>query len=306
MILITGGSGQLGGEIARRLRAFSMPFAAPSRDELLVTDERSIAAAFARYNPRIVINCAAYTAVDQAEQERDQAFAVNAAAPAVIAGLCRRNGAYLLHVSTDFVFGSIECTGAFQTVRPWAVTDPVSPVGVYAKSKAAGETAILNACASGACILRTSWLYAAGGVNFPATILRLAGDPERERLTVVDDQIGRPTWAGRAADFILAWVEAKVQMKAPDSLPTVIRHFSNSGAASWFDFACAVVDLAFERGLIARRIPVFPVTSKEFIRPAPRPSFSVLDLSESREVMDAPHWRADLGLFMDEMKQRSA
>jgi dTDP-4-dehydrorhamnose reductase len=251
-----------------------------ARAELDITDAEAVARAVAGFDA--VINAAAYTAVDDAETHEDDAFAINALGASNVARACAMHGARLVHVSTDYVFDGT-------AAGPYAEDAPTNPISAYGRTKLAGERAVINAHPSGTTIVRTAWLYGAGGKNFVATMLdrAAAGAP----VSVVDDQHGQPTWthdlAGRIADLI-------------DVGPGVY-HCTNSGRCSWFDLAVAVYSAAGADPALVTR-----TTSAEFSRPAPRPTNSVLSddaalaagLSPMRawDVALADALRVDFGL----------
>ena len=240
-----------------------------------------------RVAPDVVVNAAAYTAVDRAETERDAAFRANAEAPGAIAQACVARDAHLVHYSTDYVFDG-------QGTRPYREDDPTAPLGVYGASKLAGEEAIR---ASGARhhILRTAWVYAAQGRNFMHTMLRLAA--ERDVIRVVADQVGTPT----SADLI-----ARVTAQLLDGrLPaTGTWHLTASGQTSWHGFAEAIVAGAHARGLLARRTPVEAISTAEFPTPARRPAWSVLDCTrlQVEAGVSLPEWRAGLDAVLDQLR----
>lgn len=248
-VLVTGSSGQLGS----RLLDLAPPhwrIAAPDSQALDLRDGAAIRSVVAEAGADVVLNCAAYTDVDGAQADEQTAWQVNADAPAVLAAACSRLGARLVHVSTDYVFDG-------HASSPYPEDATVSGLGVYGRSKAAGETEVLGA---GGTVVRTAWLYAPGPRNFVATMLRLAatGQP----LRVVDDQIGQPTYADDLARQIIAMIEGDV--------PAGVYHGTNSGQTSWFGFAREILRVWGMQAVVE------PVTSEEFPRPAPRPSYSVL------------------------------
>ena len=272
-VVVTGGSGQVGRQLARRGDARGLQVAAYGSRELDITNAASIRA---RVNPGdVVVNCAAYTAVDAAESDEDGAFALNEGGAATVATVCAEVGARLIHLSTDYVF-------AGDSAVPYEPTDPPAPATVYGRSKLAGERAV-TAALPNAHVVRTAWVYtgALGTTDFVTTMLRL--ERERETVDVVDDQIGSPTYAGQLADGLLDLVGR------PDA-PTVL-HLTGGGRASWFDLARAVfaaVDADPER--------VRPSDSAKFVRPAPRPAYSVLSTRAWIEAGLAalPDWRDGL------------
>ncbi|MGY0611092.1 MULTISPECIES: dTDP-4-dehydrorhamnose reductase [unclassified Luteimonas] len=241
-----------------------------------------------RIAPDVVVNAAAYTAVDRAETERESAFRANAEAPGALAEACARRDALLVHYSTDYVFDG-------SGNRPWREGDPTAPLGVYGASKLAGEEAVRG---SGArhMVFRTAWVYDAHGHNFMRTMLRLAG--ERDELRVVDDQHGTPTAAS-----LIASVTASVL--ASTERPSGLWHLTASGGTSWHGFASAIIDSAHARGLLARRPRIVPVPTSEYPTPARRPACSRLDTSALRAqwAIELPEWDRDLQRVLDGMAQ---
>ena len=261
-ILVTGGAGQLGRALARRAGAHEV--VAVDVDRLDIGDAAQIDRGLAGFDA--VINAAAYTAVDKAETERDRAFAINATGAELLARACERK-LRMLHVSTDYVFDGT-------ATRPYREDDPIAPLGVYGESKAAGERAVH---AHGGTVVRTSWLFGAGGPSFVHTMLRLSR--ERPVLRVVADQHGCPTWTDDLADALFALV-ARAQLA-----PTY--HFCNAGATTWHGFATAIVELARRRGPIACE-RVDAITTAEYPTPAKRPAYSVLDCARIASLGIAP------------------
>ena len=246
--LIAGSAGMLGTDLLDVLDGREVT--ALTRADLDVTDAAAVRAAIPGHD--IVINATGYTAVDAAETDEAAAFAVNAEGAAHLAAAAASAGARFVHVSTDYVFGGTAS-------EPYAEDAPRAPLGVYGRSKAAGEEAVL--AHSDVYLVRTAWLYGRHGASFPKTMLRLAGD--RETLSVVDDQIGQPTWSHDLAAAIVQLLDAEA--------PFGIYHGTNSGQTSWFGFARAVFE---EAGLDPERVT--PTGSADFVRPAPRPAYSVL------------------------------
>jgi dTDP-4-dehydrorhamnose reductase len=244
----------------------------------------ALPALVARIAPDVVVNAAAHTAVDRAENEAEVAFRANARAPQALAAACAEHDALLLHYSTDYVFDG-------RGTRPYREDDATAPLGVYGASKRAGEQAVRD---SGArhLIFRTAWVYAAHGSNFLRTMLRLAG--ERDELRVVADQVGAPTPAALIAD-----VTARVLAQAPSRSGTW--HLTATGATSWHGFAEAIVAGAHARGLLARMPRVLPIATADYPTPAARPAYSVLDCSALQRDfgVELPDWRTGLATVLD-------
>ncbi len=249
--LVTGASGMLGQDVVARLEAAGRPMRSAGRDALDVTDAEACRRVIAGAD--VVVNCAAWTAVDDAEEREAAAFAVNAVGAANVARAAREHGARVVQVSTDYVFPG-------DGTAPYAEDAPVLPLSAYGRTKAAGEWAVLAADGRNL-VVRTAWLYGAGGPNFAATMVRLVR--ERGAVSVVDDQRGQPTWTADLADLIVRLVDADA--------PGGVYHGTSSGATTWFGFARAAVASA---GLDPAAVA--PTTSAAFARPAPRPSWSVL------------------------------
>jgi dTDP-4-dehydrorhamnose reductase len=249
-VLITGASGMLGQDLQRAFEGREVT--ALGRGDLDVTDASAVRDAVAGHD--VVVNAAAYTKVDDAETHEDAAYAVNAIGAKLLAEAAAEHGARLVQVSTDYVFDGT-------ATEPYAETHPRNPVSAYGRTKAAGEEFALAGNPGRTFVVRTAWLYGQHGPNFAATMLRIAG--QRETWTVVDDQVGQPTWTLDLATRIRDLLDADA--------PGGVYHGTNSGRTSWFGFARAVLEQA---GLDPERIQ--PTTSAEFVRPAPRPAFSVL------------------------------
>ncbi len=291
-ILIFGREGQLGRELNARLaRQFDVVALSSADADLRNPDE--LRAAIRAESPRLIFNAAAYTAVDKAESEREAAFAVNALAPATIAEEAARCGAGLVHFSTDFVFDGTSTT-------PYLETDQTNPINVYGESKLAGEGAILESGAA-AIIFRTSWLYGLNGVNFLLTMSRLL--TERDRLSVVDDQIGSPTSVYELAEVVCAILPAEKSALAEfPGLHRGIYHLSCEGQATWFEFANIISTHLESRG---RRVAdITPVTTAEYPTPATRPSYSVLDKTKFRHTFcqDIANWKPALSSVLQRMQ----
>lgn len=288
-VLITGAAGQLGRALLHSvpvsIAGEAVEVIATSRSggggaiALDLADARACRAVVEQHQPHWLINAGAYTAVDQAESEPELAQAVNAGAPAAFAEALQSSGGRLLQVSTDFVFNGRQGS-------PYRPDQPVDPLGVYGASKAAGETVALRTLASDRlCILRTSWVYGPVGHNFLSTMLRLMR--EREQLAVVADQVGCPTASAGLAHACWAVLAQAV---------TGLHHWSDAGAASWYDFAVAIAELAQAAGLLDHPVRVEPITTADYPTPAQRPSYSLLDCTATRKALQQPavHWRSAL------------
>ena len=284
-LLIPGGTGQLGRELAARAPAGAQ-VRAPGSAELDITNAGAVveavktlaAAATAAGRDPVVINAAAYTAVDAAETDRAKAFAVNADGPRVLAAACSAHHVPLIHVSTDYVF-------AGDADRPYRTDEPIEPKSVYGATKAAGDGAVLGSGAR-AWVVRTAWVYGAHGGNFVKTMARLAG--QRDTVSVVDDQRGSPTWTG---DLAVGLLELADRVTGPDAPERTVLHATAGGDTTWYEFAGAVFT---ELGLDPARVK--PCKTEEFPRPAPRPAYSVLSNEEWRQAGLTPlrDWRAAL------------
>ncbi|RHX91223.1 dTDP-4-dehydrorhamnose reductase [Leptospira yasudae] len=298
MIYYTGKNGQLGWELSNRLNAIGLESIGFGREDWDLTNPEAAETILAK-NPKVLIHCGAYTAVDKAESDRETAYKVNSESVKGIAEECYKRNIRLIYVSTDFVFDAGSDT-IEDVIRFWKPNSPLSPKGVYGLSKAEGENWIRKTFGNsgGANIVRTSWVYSSNGNNFPKTVLRLLADENRPELKVIEDQLGRPTWAGRLADFIIFLVQGILK---GESYPQTL-HFSNSGTASWFDFAVAVRDEAYSASLIRSSKPILPIPTESYPTPAPRPRYSILDLEETRKIFGPiPHWREDLKLCLEEI-----
>src|SRR5438445_1348437 len=286
-LLVLGAGGQVGHELSRLAWPAGYRVSAFGRAEIDITRQEAVAAAVDRERPDIVINAAAYTAVDRAESEHDAAWAGNCAGPRCVAVTCRSAGIPLIHISTDYVFD-----GSKQ--GPYREDDPVNPLGVYGRSKEAGDRAVREALPEPV-VLRTAWVYSAHGHNFVKTMLRLAG--ERPVLRVVADQTGSPT---SAAD-IAAAIARVVQRIAGGQGRWGTYHFTGAGAVTWHGFAEAIFELAAPwRGPPPR---VEPITTADYPTPARRPANSVLDcrlIAETFGIIPRP-WREALAEVIREL-----
>ena len=268
----------LGQDVCMAARVAGFEVIDPSPAELDVTDPDMVARVVAQERPDAIVNCAAYTDVDGAEADEERATAVNGDGAGHVAAAAAANGAFLVHVSTDYVFDG-------RSDRPYREDDPTAPMSAYGRSKLAGEVAIARAAPEGHVIARTSWLFGVHGRNFVDTMLRLGG--EREQVQVVDDQIGCPTFTGHLAPALLALAQAR---------PTGIVHLVGTGSCSWFDLAVET----FARTAV--ECEVRPSKSVDLDRPAPRPAYSVLGSSRP-ETPALPAWQQGLD---DYLSARSA
>jgi dTDP-4-dehydrorhamnose reductase len=281
-ILVTGANGQLGQELQQLAPSFAQyDFIFLSKDELSIHDTEKVNAFFAKHSPSWLINCAAYTAVDKAESEIEQAFSVNAGATATLATACNNNNCGFIHISTDYVFDG-------KASVPYKETDPVNPQGVYGASKLEGERLAMQANPSSV-IIRTSWVYSFFGKNFVKTMLKLMS--ERESLNVVNDQLGSPTYA---ADLAAAIMEIVRHGQTQGG----IYHYSNDGIVSWYDFAVAIKELS------GSTCQINPIPSSQFPTPAKRPAYSVLDKTKICEEfgIELKDWRKSLGVCIQKLK----
>lgn len=258
--LVVGANGMLGQDLVELAQAAGAQVTSLDLPAIDITDPQSVAAAFAGQHFDVVVNCAAWTAVDAAEDSEPQAFMVNAVGPANLARAAAANGARLVQISTDYVFPG-------DASAPYAEGSHIGPKGAYGRTKAAGEWAVA-ANTDDYLIVRTAWLYGAGGPNFPKTMARLAAD--RDVLTVVDDQKGQPTWTRDLADLIIRLIAAQA--------PSGIYHGTSQGAVTWNGFAKAIMNS------IGSETRVDPVSSEAFAAKAPRPAYSVLDHSALRNI----------------------
>ena len=283
-MLIVGGGGQVARAVAGSIPA-GYAAVVKTRADLDISDDRAVTAALESSGARWLVNGAAYTAVDRAETDEAAARAINDTAVGVLARATTRAGARLLHISTDFVFDG-------HSNRAYLPTDATNPQSVYAVTKLAGEQQALRHAAD-AVIVRTAWVYASTGRNFPLTMLRLMR--EKPEVRVVADQIGTPSWATGIARAIWGLIEANANGG--------IYHWTDLGVASWYDFAVAIQDEALARGLLQKAVPVVPISTADYPTPARRPAFSVLDGTSTRAVIKAPgqHWRHQLRSMMDEL-----
>ncbi|MEV7345372.1 dTDP-4-dehydrorhamnose reductase [Streptomyces sp. NPDC093544] len=256
--LVTGAGGMLAQDVLARLADAGIPAVAVTRTDLDITDPTAVRAVLAEHRPAVVVNCAAWTAVDDAETREDDALRINGDGARHLAEACRELDAVLLHVSTDYVFpGDAE--------KPYAEDAPTGPRSAYGRTKLVGEQAVLSTLPGSGFVVRTAWLYGVGGGNFVRTMIKLEG--VKDTLDVVDDQRGQPTWTVDLADRLVLLGQAALAGTAPAG----VYHGTSSGETSWFGFAREIFRL-----LGADEARVRPTTSAAFARPAPRPAYSVL------------------------------
>ncbi len=284
--MLTGAGGQLGRELARSVPS-GFDLAAFTSGECDIGDASVVSAIVAREKPQLIINAAAYTAVDKAESDVAAAERVNAQGPAHLAAAAARAGARLLHVSTDFVFDGNQG-------HPWRTEDSPHPLSVYGRTKLAGEAPVLQLGAQGL-VLRTSWVYSVFGGNFVKTMLRLMASHPVVR--VVADQVGAPTSARGLAEAL--WCAA--------GKPALhgLHHWRDAGAASWYDFAVAICEEGVAAGLLQRPVDIVPIQTQDYPTPARRPGYSLLDCTQTwREMELVPaHWRSSLRRMLAELKE---
>lgn len=283
-ILVTGAKGQLGREIVQALQTAGEAVIAVDRSVLDFSHPSQVADGIARHEAEWVINCAAYTQVDKAETEAEQAFRVNRDSAKAVAQGVQRAGGRLLHISTDFIFSGSQS-------HPYLETDTANPCGVYGRSKWEGEQAICDLLPN-ALILRTAWVYGVHGNNFVKTILRLAA--ERDELRVVDDQIGTPSWTLDITNAIRSLIKGNANG---------VFHFTNEGVASWYDFAAEILAQAKQLGILSKACQLKPIPTEAYPTPAKRPAYSVLSKTKIRQQLDydIPHWKESLSLMLRQL-----
>ncbi len=287
-LLVVGKNGQLARSLQRKTKAAHVPAVFLGRDELDLTTFQRLPEAFELFKPTIVINAAAYTAVDKAESDVKAAYALNATGPAKLAALLAERSVPFIHISTDYVFDGTQS-------RPYTETDQVNPQSVYGKSKLAGENAVL-AENPDSVILRTAWIYSLFGNNFVKTILRLA--KERDEISVVNDQFGCPTNALDIAEALLTISQSVIEGGAGDR--SGIYHLTNSGSTCWMEFASQIIEYSARAG--GASCNVNPIPTSEYPTPAPRPLNSRLDnsLAENNFKVSLRNWRVALKDLMNE------
>jgi dTDP-4-dehydrorhamnose reductase len=286
-VLITGKNGQVGTEliktVPKNVEAHSL-----THLELDITSKETVSDRIHELKPDYIINAAAYTNVDKAESEPEQALKANAIGAGYLAQCAREVSARLIHISTDFVFDG-------QSSTPYMPDSPLNPISVYGKSKAEGEKLIRDAYAANSIILRTSWVYSITGRNFVKTMINMM--KERDQIRVVADQVGSPTWAKNLALSIWAIVT--------NNQHAGIYHYSDTGVASWYDFAIAIYEESMNLNLLDKEIKIQPINTSQFPTPARRPPYSVLDCSKTYKIwgIQQEHWRTALGKMILEHKK---
>jgi dTDP-4-dehydrorhamnose reductase len=286
-VLITGAEGQLGREV-QRLCPADITCLPVGREQLDITSKVGVLECVGDAQVQLIINCAAYTAVDGAESKPDLAVEVNAQGIANLAMAAQMTGARVIHISTDFVFdGSAE--------TPYTPRQETRPLGVYGHSKLAGENRLQEILPLDSVVVRTSWLYSALGDNFVKTMLRLMG--QREQLGVVADQVGSPTWARGLAEVL--WLLREH--------PTAhgIYHWTDNGSCSWYDFACAIHAQGRKLGILERDVEISAITTADYPTPARRPAYSVLDSDKLHQLLghNGADWQVQLEAMMQELVQ---
>ncbi|MBR9997995.1 MAG: dTDP-4-dehydrorhamnose reductase [Cyclobacteriaceae bacterium] len=279
-ILVTGSKGQLGSELQSLAVNASHQFDFTDIEELNITEESEIDEYSRKYPFDILINCAAYTAVDLVEKEIDKALLINSTAPGLLAERSRLINASIIHISTDFVFDG-------SASRPYVENDPVAPVNAYGQTKCEGELNVLKGNPK-SIVIRTSWLYSQYGNNFVKTMIRLG--QSRDEIGVIFDQVGSPTYAYDLAKVIMEMVDI-LENEKENSDKWGIYHFSNEGVASWYDFAYEIFMLK------NIKLKLKPILTRDYPTPARRPHFSVMDKSKIKSVfgIQIPHWKESLG-----------
>ena len=283
-VFITGSPvGQLHWEL---LRSCPDGISISSDESLDITDTEAVKDAIAKAKPDVIINPAAYTAVDKAEEESKLAHAINAIGVVNLVAAAKPVNAHIVHISTDYVFGAGDGS-------PFKVDAPVAPVSVYGKTKLEGERVLTSAMPDSSVIVRTAWVYSSNGNNFVKTMLKLMS--ERDELGIISDQIGSPTWARSLAGAL--W-------SATLKRATGIHHWTGGGVASWYDFAVAIGEEAVTLGLLDKTISIKPLRTDQYPTNAVRPFYSVLDISRTSEALDLPvtHWRDDLRAMLKELE----
>ena len=281
-VIVTGSNGQLGKELKKIASSFSLvDFIFLSREDLPIHHFEMVRTYFKTYQPQYLINCAAYTAVDRAEQEKDLAFQVNAEAVGVLAAICKENHTKFIHISTDYVFDGT-------ATAPYKEDSLTNPQSVYGASKLEGEKQALQFNPA-AIIIRTSWVYSEYGKNFVKTMLKLLS--EKDEISVVNDQVGSPTYAADLAEAIMQIISAPLWQAG-------IYNYSNEGIISWYDFAVAIKEL------IGSTCRINPIPTSQYPTAAKRPAYSVLDKSKIKQAfkIELKDWKQSLASCIANLK----
>jgi dTDP-4-dehydrorhamnose reductase len=285
-ILVTGANGQLGMELQQISSHYpGYDFIFLSKQELAIENVAAVKNRFQQHQPKYCINCAAYTAVDKAESEKDLAYRINAEAVGIVAAACKEHNTILIHISTDYVFNG-------QANTPYKEDAPVDPINIYGASKLEGERlAVKNN--PGTIIIRTSWVYSSYGKNFVKTMLRLMS--EKKELSVVNDQFGSPTYAADLAEAVLQIIS---KLTANSSQLTAY-HYTNDGITSWYDFALAIKELS------GSQCTVNPIPTSDYPTPAKRPAYSVLDKTKIQQTfgIELRDWKESLDACIREIRK---
>lgn len=291
-ILLLGAKGQVGSECELLFRASGFDVLPLSRQQLDFADIRALEQQVTEAKPDIVVNACAYTAVDKAETEQGLAQQINATSVEALASVCEQIGAILLHLSTDYVFDG-------QATTPYTEDMPANPLGIYGSTKYAGEQAIIQRMEQ-FIILRTSWVFGLYGNNFVKTMLRLG--QEREQLSVVSDQWGRPTYAKDIAQVIVDLIK---HYQHHQSLPWGIYHCCNAGETTWHKFAVSIMQLGLEYKVLSKPVQVNPIPAVDYPTPAPRPAYSVLNTGKLEALVGPmPDWDSSLNSFFQELTSK--
>ena len=293
-ILVTGSNGQLGMELQQLAAADpSVQFIFTNRSDFPLDDFDAINNFITVNQPQYFINCAAYTAVDKAESEKELAYKINAESAGVIAGACKANNVQLIHISTDYVFNGMGST-------PYKEDDATDPVNFYGSSKLEGEKKVMQ-LSPGSIIIRTSWVYSEFGKNFVKTMLRLMAD--KEQVSVVNDQSGTPTYAADLAEAILKIISTleNPTHHSPLTTHSGIYHFSNEGHITWYDFAVAIKELSGSPCIVN------PISTSQFPTAAKRPFYSVLDKTKIQQTFGVKvnNWKTSLAVCMERLKKNN-
>lgn len=291
-ILITGANGQLGECLQDRLEQTDYEVIAMNRRSLDVTDAAQISNLFKFYNPDIVINAAAYTAVDLAESEQSIAFSINEFGSRNLALACREKNIPLMHISTDYVFDGTAST-------PYHEENVPNPQSVYGKSKLAGEIAIKESQAT-YCIVRTAWVFSEYGNNFLKTMLRLASD--RDEINIVSDQYGAPTYAGDLAEALIVLIPSVIK----PNFESHVLHYNGDESCNWFEFASEIFRHAKSLGVVDKELKLNPITAKKYPTAAARPVYSVLDCARIKQQynVEASNWETAIPIVIQKIIEK--